>query len=126
MKKYIFVLLTIAIAGIFFLNGCKEEEENYPTVTTAVISSITDSTAISGGRVISDGGNEVTERGVLWSIEGILFIGWSSQSFDGTGTGIFTSHLDNLEPSTTYYFQAYATNKIGTAYGEMLSFTTLP
>jgi hypothetical protein len=47
-------------------------------------------------------------------------------TFDGTGTGQFTSHITNLNPNTTYYVRAYATNSVGTGYGEVLSFTTLP
>ena len=42
------------------------------------------------------------------------------------GIGIFTSNLTSLEPGTTYYVRAYATNSVGTAYGNELSFTTTP
>jgi hypothetical protein len=45
---------------------------------------------------------------------------------DGTGTGVFTSTLTGLMPTTTYYVRAYATNNVGTAYGNELSFTTSP
>ena len=36
----------------------------------------------------------------------------------------FSSKLTNLIPSTTYYVRAYATNKLGTSYGEIITFTT--
>ena len=42
----------------------------------------------------------------------------------GSGTGSFTCDLTNLQPNTTYYVRAYATNEVGTAYGEEMSFTT--
>jgi hypothetical protein len=45
---------------------------------------------------------------------------------DGTGTGVFTSTLTGLTPSTTYYVRAYATNNVGTAYGNEVSFITSP
>jgi hypothetical protein len=45
---------------------------------------------------------------------------------DGIGTGVFTSTLTGLTPSTTYYVRAYATNSVGTAYGNEISFTTSP
>ena len=43
---------------------------------------------------------------------------------DGSGTGTFASALTGLEPSTTYYVRAYATNSAGTAYGDETSFKT--
>lgn len=39
--------------------------------------------------------------------------------------GDFTCQLTDLERNATYYVRAYATNSIGTKYGEQLSFTTL-
>lgn len=43
---------------------------------------------------------------------------------DGTGAGWFTSSIADLEPNTTYYLRAYATNSAGTGYGSAMSFTT--
>lgn len=43
---------------------------------------------------------------------------------NGTGTGVYSNTLQNLAPSTTYYFRAYSTNSIGTSYGNEVSFTT--
>ena len=34
----------------------------------------------------------------------------------------FYYETELLEPATTYYFVAYATNEVGTAYGEVLKF----
>jgi len=95
------------------------------TVTTADISSYTESTAISGGNITDDGGGEVTVRGVCWSSTSQTPTTADSKTEDGSGTGSFTSNLTNLEPETTYYVRAYATNSAGTAYGDNVSFTTL-
>ncbi|MDP5002241.1 MAG: hypothetical protein NWQ15_10115 [Flavobacterium sp.] len=43
---------------------------------------------------------------------------------DGTGTGSFTSSISGLTPNTTYYVRAYATNSVGTSYGNEINFTT--
>ena len=95
-----------------------------PTVVTVSVSEVTETTAVTGGNVTSDGGGEVSARGVCWStsqeptVEG-------SHTTDGTGTGEFVSHLTDLNDNTTYYVRAYATNEQGTSYGEQMSFTTV-
>ena len=95
-----------------------------PTVVTISVSEVTETTAVTGGNVTSDGGGEVSARGVCWStsqdptVEG-------SHTTDGTGTGEFVSNLTDLNDNTTYYVRAYATNEQGTSYGEQMSFTTV-
>ena len=95
-----------------------------PTVSTTVISSITGTGASSGGNVTYDGGASVTVRGVVWGTSGGPTVALSTKTTDGTGTGSFTSTLASLNGSTTYYVRAYATNSVGTAYGNEVSFTT--
>ena len=43
---------------------------------------------------------------------------------DGTGLGSFSSTMTNLNHSTTYYVRAYASNSLGTGYGNTLQFST--
>jgi uncharacterized protein (TIGR02145 family) len=94
-----------------------------PTLTTTAASAITTTTAATGGNVTADGGSAVTARGVCWSTAtGPVATG--SHTSDGTGTGSFTSSLASLAANTTYYVRAYATNSIGTAYGNEISFKT--
>lgn len=95
-----------------------------PTVVTVSVSEVTETTAVTGGNVTSDGGGEVSARGVCWStsqeptVEG-------NHTTDGTGVGEFVSNLTDLTDNTTYYVRAYATNEQGTSYGEQMSFTTV-
>ena len=124
-RWFVFVVLIIGSGLLMFFSNCKKDPE-LPAVTTSVATMITDSSAISGGVVKSDGGSKVIERGVIWSSYELLTFGWNSQTSDGEGTGIFTSELSDLSPATEYYYQAYATNSVGTAFGEKLVFTTLP
>ena len=95
-----------------------------PTVTTTVVSNITGTTAIGGGNVTSDGGVTVTTRGVCWSTSHNPTVN-DSHTTDGSGMGSFTSNITGLISSTTYYVRAYATNSVGTAYGDEVSFTTV-
>jgi uncharacterized protein (TIGR02145 family) len=96
-----------------------------PKVTTTSISSITDASAYSGGNITDDGGTNITSRGVCWSINTNPTI-YDSHTTNGTGSGIFISHITGLNPNTIYYVRAYATNNRGTAYGQQLLFETLP
>ena len=101
-----------------------EEEIFLPEVKTVSITDVDIHTAIVTGEVISDGGTEVTARGVCWSTEQNPTIE-DSHSTDSIGEGLFISHLTELNPNTKYYVRVYATNEIGTAYGEEKSFVTL-
>ena len=41
-----------------------------------------------------------------------------------TASGSFISAMTNLEENTTYYVRAFATNSVGTGYGNVVTFTT--
>ncbi len=93
------------------------------TLTTSPVTSITSTTASSGGNISNDGGATVTARGVCWgTLPNPTVIG--NHTTNGTGTGIFNSNITGLTAGTTYYIRAYATNSVGTAYGNELNFTS--
>jgi len=95
-----------------------------PTIITTAISSITNTTANSGGTISTDGGAAVTVRGVCWSTTANPTTALLTKTSDGTGIGTFTSSITGLTAATTYHVRAYATNSVGTAYGNDVSFTT--
>jgi uncharacterized protein (TIGR02145 family) len=95
-----------------------------PTLTTTEVSNITSPTATTGGIITSNGGANVTARGLVWSTSPSPTTALATKTTDGTGTGTFTSTLTGLASATTYYVRAYATNAAGTAYGTEVSFTT--
>ncbi len=95
-----------------------------PTLNTTNVSSVTETSAASGGNITGDGGATVTARGICWSTSQNPTTADNTTS-DGTGTGTFTSNLTGLTANTIYYLRAYATNSEGTAYGNLVSFTTL-
>jgi hypothetical protein len=96
----------------------------FPTVTTNAASNITENAAISGGNVTATGGAEVTAKGICWSTNQSPTI-TDNKTNDGTGVGQYASQMTNLEPNTTYYVRAYATNSAGTGYGSQVSLTAL-
>lgn len=96
-------------------------EYGLPVVTTNDLSVITATYVFSGGDVIDDGDLEVTAKGVCWSTRPNPTID-DNHTNNGTGLGSFTSQLTNLSPDTTYYYRAFASNSLGTNYGELKSF----
>ncbi len=98
-----------------------------PSLTTTAASSITNTTASSGGTISSDGGAPITDRGIVWSsISNPTILTNQGLTSDGTGLGSFTSTINQLTPGTLYYVRAYATNSSGTAYGNQITFSSLP
>ena len=94
-----------------------------PSLTTDAVSSITQTTAVSGGNITDDGGGEITAKGVCWSTSQSPTTD-DNNTDDGSGTGAFISNLTGLNPNAAYYVRAYATNSAGTSYGNQVSFTT--
>ena len=95
-----------------------------PTVSTSFTTNVSYTSAIVVGNVTSDGGGNVTERGVVYSTSKLPTIS-NNKVTNGSGTGSFNCNLSNLQDGTIYYARAYAINQKGTVYGEELSFTTL-
>jgi len=96
-----------------------------PTITTTTVSDIATSNAKSGGTIVSNGGDNITVSGVVWSTSTNPTTALTTKTTNGAATGSFTSTMAGLAPETTYYVRAYATNSIGTSYGAEESFTTI-
>lgn len=123
MKKTL--VLLIAVLATVALIGCKKEPKVDPNVviTTDEVTSITPTSAVSGGEITYDGGKTITAYGVCWATKDAPTIS-DNKTEDGDGVGKFTSNITNLEPGTTYYVRAYAVNANGTFYGEAKMFST--
>jgi hypothetical protein len=129
--------LLILLASVVAAAGCENEDPTAPgddpsgagpaavapTVSTATVVGITTTSAKAGGDVKADGGATVTVRGVVWSPSPSPTV-TGDRTKDGTGTGAFVSEIGSLSPGATYYVRAYATNSVGTAYGDEVQFTT--
>jgi uncharacterized protein (TIGR02145 family) len=97
---------------------------DYPILTTNSVTNISSTHAICGGTIANNGGGNITACGVCWSTSNYPTIGLSTKTIDGNGTVSFSSNITGLQPETTFYVRAYATNQKGTAYGSQMSFTT--
>lgn len=128
MKK-LFFFITVILA---VLPSCRKNDDVAPKpvvklpqgVATSEVTQITQNDAISGGSITSDGGAAIIARGVVWSTTATPTINLTTKTTNGSGTGQFSSTLSGLNPGTLYYVRAYATNSMGTAYGDEKTFIT--
>lgn len=95
-----------------------------PIVSTGDITTPTPDEAYVGCFVKDDGGVEVTECGICYSMKENPSLEDGTKVVGGSGEGYFSCHLTGLEEGKTYHVRAYATNSKGTSYGEDKSFTT--
>jgi len=109
----------------FSVRCLRDDSTSVPTVNTYTVTNITQSSATCSGDVIFNGNIAVTSRGICWSMSHNPTTA-DNHTSNGSGTGSFTSSLTGLVGNTTYYVRAYATNYVGTGYGNEVSFTTSP
>ncbi len=113
----------IALAMLVAVSSCKKDQPAPPTlpeVTTASVT-VSGSTATGGGELIDDGNSPITAIGLAWSSTNTMPT-VADDTTKNTISGVtFTATVDGLTPSTTYYFRAYATNAVGTAYGAVVT-----
>ncbi len=119
-RTYIPVLLFTGL--ITLADSCKTRPARI-IVSTAEVTGISQSGAMSGGVVDARKAGSITARGVCWSISADPTIG-DDHTLDGNGTGNFASILTGLKPGTVYYLRAYAITAADTSYGNTNSFTT--
>lgn len=94
-----------------------------PSLIIRSVTNITATTATSASEINYDGGKEITEKGVCWSLSDNPTIA-DSKTSDGNGLANFTSSITGLTPARIYYARAYATNSVGTGYGNLKIFNT--
>ncbi|OFY60938.1 MAG: hypothetical protein A2Y71_03270 [Bacteroidetes bacterium RBG_13_42_15] len=111
---------------ISFVTTQYNEGSTVPALITADVTSITSISAVTGGTIINDGGEDIIDKGIMWS----TIPEWSVYDYDvsiysnGPGSGSFVNNLSGLTPGTTYFVKAFATNAVGMAFGPTLRFTT--
>ncbi len=112
----------VALASIVLLSGC-DKFLKIVSVRTLDFSNVTATTAVLKGQVVSDGGGAITERGFFYSTSKSLRDAQEVACGAG-GKGDFECTIKNLQPNTTYYYQAYAKGDNDLDVGDVLEFTT--
>ena len=103
-----------------------------PTITTNAITGITSNSATFGGAITNANGNQIMERGIVYSTSPNPTLG-SNKIIIGNGIGTFDTisglgyqYVHLLNQNTTYYVRAYAVTENNViAFGNEVSFTTL-
>lgn len=122
-------LCWFSVATLVLFSACSSKKATQPvppkapTVSTAAVSVVTETTAQCGGTITADGGAAVTACGVCWSTN-VDPTTADSKTADAAASGSFSSSATGLTAGTQYYIRAYATNSAGTGYGAAESFTT--
>ncbi len=105
---------------------CVKTPITAPVVVTSFATDISVSTAIVYGNITHDSWVDISAKGIVWNKTGNPDLSNNDGFTDlGEGTGEIMSVIYNLESATDYYVRTYATNVVGTSYGEEISFSTL-
>lgn len=96
------------------------------TITTNDVSNITTTSATCGGNLTFDGNSTVAQLGLVYSTNPNPTTSNQVVLNSNTQIGSYDLSITNLNANTTYYVRAFATNSIGTSYGEEKTFTTPP
>jgi hypothetical protein len=127
MKKILILLFVLTT----IITGCNKEDfkwdlkkvDRLATINTISVINITNTSVNVKCEIKYDGGSTVTQRGVCWGTNQNPTIA-DNITTNGAGLGSFSSSITSLNANTTYYVRSYATNSIGTAYGNQINFTT--
>jgi len=126
MRRYanIFLLILSCILSACDVSILNWDLPRFASVETFEADQILDVSALCGGSISNDGGTSVTERGVCYNTTPNPTMNNNKLSC-GTGKGMFNGKIVGLTANKTYYVRAYATTKVGTAYGNEVVFTTV-
>ena len=107
-----------------------------PVLFTNTTFNIKSYKALSGGygtigtNLLDSGGYNITQKGIVYTVAPAIpttAYGSTTLANPSFGNASFTNCLmSGLLPNTKYYVRAFATNQLGTGYGNIDSFTTFP
>ncbi len=92
-----------------------------PTVTTEFSENNSATSATIKGYVVKNGNSSVTTKGIVWANFYNPTINDNMET-RGDGTLAFSATLESLTEGETYYARAFATNSVGTGYGNCVKF----
>jgi hypothetical protein len=94
-----------------------------PTVVTNSASA-SETTATLNGTISDSGMPNYTVKGFYYIQGNGSPLSGTRVEVSGTSSGGFSTNLINLNPSQNYYYLSFATNSVGTVYGNTVQFIT--
>ncbi len=94
-----------------------------PTINTKPITGLTFTEVNLNGELIDNGGAPIIEKGFCLSTSSNPTIA-NTVVLNTENSPIFTNQFSSLNESTIYYIRSFATNAMGTAYGDEINFIT--
>ncbi len=94
-----------------------------PVITTVYSDHNSTTSVTLRGNVIESAGAEVTSRGFVWATTYNPTLE-NNKVVSGSGKGIFLETIIGLVQGKAYFARSFATNSAGTAYGNIIEFTT--
>lgn len=96
---------------------------NLPTLTTGNIDNISYQSANVVITITNDGGTPLLSKGVVWGTSPNPSVNLNTKTTESPNSVGYSS-ISNLSGNTTYYVRGYASNVVGTAYGNEVIFKT--
>jgi uncharacterized protein (TIGR02145 family) len=122
------VRLTCIGLPLMIAIGCKKNDSTLPStvpaVTTTPLTNVTTSSATTGGTILTNGNSAIIQSGIVWSKTNATPTLNDSVIAGITSSGSFTTNLTGLDFNTAYYIRAFATNSVGTGYGDVVKLNT--
>ena len=109
------------ITGALILMTFLTQAQVVPRVGTLPVTGTTSTSGISGGKIYASDPTP-TIKGVCWGTHPNPEYPADNHTLDGNGMDPFTSQITGLIPYTKYYLRAYASNTVGTGYGNQVVF----
>jgi uncharacterized protein (TIGR02145 family) len=127
-----FVIVFVLVCQLAVLSSCKKDSNtpsnvnpDLATVSTDSVKGIKFYSATVVSTVLKEGKAAVTGMGIAYGKNpNPTVVADKNVPYASFGVGKFNTYLNSLESGTTYYVRAYATNAVGTAYGNQITFNT--
>lgn len=100
------------------------QEAVLPEVETRPATDITYQTAILHGEMLHDGNREIVEKGFYYGLSANTQHTGTRLVVEGTEISNFETLISGINPTTVYYYRAFARNSAGEALGREMSFQT--
>jgi hypothetical protein len=126
MRNFSFFLFLFILFSACTQDDNSSSQEGKVELASVVIYPVEDilgDMATGGGEITNAGNSEITQKGLVWSINTAPDMS-DFRSSEGTGTDGFLSQMPDLQFNTIYYVRAYAINAAGISYSNEINFIT--